>query len=65
MRVKYCERYDKYVSAYHCEFFNEGEKCEYYTKARWNRIKDLLADRKRPKKDIIGIVKPHRCSLMR
>ncbi len=27
MKVQYCSKYQKYVSAYHCEFFNEGATC--------------------------------------
>ena len=64
MKIQYCKKYEKYVSVHHCEFFNEGKDCEYYGSARWARIKDLLADRKRPKQDVDGIIKPFQCTLM-
>ena len=64
MKIQYCSRYGKYVSAYHCEFFNEGKDCMYYSDTRWNRIKDLMADRKRPKQDIGGVIKPLQCNLI-
>jgi hypothetical protein len=64
MRIQYCRKYEKYVSAQHCEFFNEGRDCRYYSSTRWNRIKDLLADGNRPKQDVHGIIKPFQCSLI-
>ncbi|GLI33064.1 hypothetical protein [Desulforhabdus amnigena] len=64
MIIQYCGKYEKYVSAYHCEFFNGGKGCRYYSNARWNRINDLLVDRNRPKQDVHGVIKPFRCSLI-
>ena len=65
MKVRYCSNYDKYVSAFHCEFFNEGNECEFHETKTWDRIKDLRADRKRPKLELGTVVKPYRCGLMR
>lgn len=64
MKIKYCKKYEKYVSQQHCEFFNEGNACEYYNPARWASIKDLLKDEDRPKWDADTIIKPFKCSLM-
>jgi hypothetical protein len=64
MKILYCERLDKYVSAYHCEFFNDGKDCVHYSNVRWNRIKDLLRDRKRPKWNIQTVGKPFKCRLL-
>ncbi len=64
MKVQYCGKYEKYVSAHHCEFFNEGKACKYYSNVRWERIKDLMADRRRPKRDVNGVIKPFQCSLL-
>jgi hypothetical protein len=64
MRIRFCKKYEKYVSAQHCEFFNEGRDCKYYGNTRWNRIKDLLADRTRPKQDVHDISKPFQCKLI-
>jgi hypothetical protein len=36
----------------------------YYSDTRWNRIKDLMVDRKRPKQDIGGVIKPFQCNLI-
>jgi hypothetical protein len=62
MKIQYCGKYEKYVSVYHCEFFNEGKDCKYYSSLRWNRIKDLLADCERPK-DVSSVIKPFQCNL--
>ena len=61
MKIRYCNRYDKYVSAYHCEFFNEGRTCEFYENRRWNRLMDLMADQDRPKWDVRAVIKPFMC----
>ncbi len=64
MKIKYCKKYEKYVSQQHCEFFNDGHTCEYYSPLRWSSIKDLLKDEDRPKWDANAIIKPFKCSLM-
>jgi len=64
MKIKYCKKYDKYVSQQHCEFFNDGKNCEYYSPAQWNSIKDLMSDQNRPKWDINAVIKPFKCSLL-
>lgn len=64
MKIKYCRKYEKYVSQQHCEFFNEGAKCEFHSPAVWNSIKDLLVDANRPKWEANEVIKPFRCSLM-
>ena len=63
MKVQYCSKYQKYVSAYHCEFFNEGATCEFYEDKKWNRLKDLKADRSRPKWDVCSVIKPYMCQI--
>ena len=63
MKVRYCGKYQKYVSVYHCEFFNEGKTCEFYENRRWNRLKDLIADRNRPKWDVRTVIKPYMCKV--
>jgi hypothetical protein len=64
MKVKYCKKYEKYVSERHCEFFNEGNACEFYSVRSWPSIKDLLRDDDRPKWDANAIIKPFKCNLM-
>lgn len=64
MKVKYCKKYEKYVSERHCEFFNEGNACEFYSPRSWPSIKDLLRDDDRPKWDANAIIKPFQCNLM-
>lgn len=64
MKIKYCKKYEKYVSQQHCEFFNEGHSCEFYSPSRWPSIKDLLKDEDRPKWDANAIIKPFHCKLM-
>jgi len=64
MKIKYCKKYEKYVSLQHCEFFNEGNSCEFYSQVRWPSIKDLLKDEDRPKWDANAIIKPFQCNLM-
>ncbi len=64
MKIKYCKKFEKYVSEQHCEFFNEGKSCEFYGAARWSSIKDLLIDVNRPKWDASVIGKPFQCNLM-
>ncbi|MGA2402738.1 MAG: hypothetical protein ABSG91_13705 [Syntrophobacteraceae bacterium] len=64
MKIKYCKKYEKYVSEQHCEFFNEGNSCEFYSPTRWSSIKDLLKDVDRPKWDANAIIKPFKCNLM-
>lgn len=64
MKIKYCRKSEKYVSRQHCEFFNEGVRCEFYSADRWNSMKDLLLDQDRPKWDVGAISKPFKCSLL-
>jgi len=64
MKITYCKKYENYVSEQHCEFFNEGSSCEFYSPARWSSIKSLLIDDDRPKWDVNVIIKPFKCSLM-
>ena len=64
MKIKYCKKYEKYVSEQHCEFFNDGNSCEFYSKTSWPSIKDLLRDDDRPKWDANAIIKPFKCNLM-
>jgi hypothetical protein len=64
MKIKYCKKYEKYVSQQHCEFFNDGKACEYYSVAWWASIKDLHRDEDRPKWETNAIIKPYNCNLM-
>ncbi len=64
MRIKYCRKYEKYVSQQHCEFFNEGKECAFYSNKQWNSIKELLQDVDRPKWDVSEVIKPHQCNLL-
>ncbi len=64
MKIKYCKKYEKYVSERHCEFFNEGSSCEFYSELSWPSIKVLLADEDRPKWEVNAIIKPFKCNLM-
>lgn len=64
MKIKYCKKYEKYVSQQHCEFFNDGPHCEFYSLARWNSIKDLLLDEGRPKWEVNAVIKPFKCNLL-
>lgn len=64
MKIKYCKKYGKYVSQQHCEFFNDGKSCEYYSPAQWNSIKELMRDHNRPKWEINTVIKPFKCSLL-
>lgn len=64
MKIMYCMKYEKYVSAKHCEFFNEGKNCPFYNSTQWNSIKDLLQDINRPKWEIGEVIKPFQCSLL-
>jgi hypothetical protein len=64
MKIRYCKKYEKYVSQQHCEFFNEGKGCEYYSAASWSSIKDLLRDENRPKWEVDAVIKPFMCNLL-
>jgi hypothetical protein len=64
VKVKYCKKYEKYVSEQHCEFFNDGRFCEFYSATSWPSIKELLRDTDRPKWEANAIIKPFKCSLM-
>lgn len=64
MKIKYCRKYGKYVSKQHCEFFNEGVGCEFYSPVRWDSLKDLLLDEERPKWELGAIGKPFKCNLV-
>lgn len=64
MKIKYCKKYEKYVSLQHCEFFNDGNNCEFHSQMCWPSIKDLLKDLDRPKWDANAIIKPFHCNLM-
>lgn len=64
MKIKYCRKYEKYVSEKHCEFFNEGRECDYYNLKTWNSIKDLLMDDDRPKWEVNAVIKPFKCDLL-
>jgi hypothetical protein len=64
MKIKYCRRYNKYVSQQHCEFFNEGRGCEFYSSPQWSSIKDLLQDENRPQSEVSAVIKPYKCNLM-
>jgi len=64
MRIKYCKKYEKYVSQHYCEFFNEGKNCKFYSDAQWNSIKELRQDVNRPKWEIDEVIKPYKCSLL-
>ncbi len=64
MKIKYCKKYEKYVSQQHCEFFNDGERCGFYSPKSWNSIKDLLMDEDRPKWEVNAIIKPFKCHLI-
>lgn len=64
MKIKYCKKYEKYVSQQHCEFFNDGVKCEFYSPAVWNSIKELTQDIDRPKWEINTVIKPFKCDLL-
>ena len=64
MKIKYCKKYEKYVSQQHCEFFNEGKTCEFYSTGWWPSIKHLTQDEDRPKWEANAIIKPFHCNLM-
>ena len=64
MKIKYCRKYEKYVSQQHCEFFNDGKDCEYYSPLSWLSIKDLERDANRPKWEINAVIKPFKCNLI-
>lgn len=64
MKIKYCKKYEKYVSQQHCEFFNEGASCEFYSPVTWNSIKELLQDVNRPKWEVSEVIKPFKCNLL-
>ncbi len=64
MKIRYCLKYEKYVSQQHCEFFNEGKDCEFYSSVSWNSIKDLLRDESRPKWEVNTVIKPFKCNLL-
>lgn len=64
MKIRYCRKYEKYVSQQHCEFFNEGKNCEFYSSASWNSIKELLTDEDRPKWEVNAVIKPFKCNLV-
>ncbi len=64
MKIMYCKKYEKYVSAKHCEFFNEGKNCPFYNPTQWNSIKELLQDIDRPKWEVGEVLKPFKCSLI-
>lgn len=64
MKIKYCRKYEKYVSQQHCEFFNEGQSCEFYIPVQWNSIKELMRDDNRPKWEINEVIKPFKCGLL-
>ena len=64
MKIKYCRKYEKYVSQQHCVFCNEGERCEFYSPLQWNSIKELREDHDRPKWEINEVIKPFQCNLL-
>jgi hypothetical protein len=64
MKIKYCKKYEKYVSQQHCEFFNDGAKCEYFSPSVWNSIKELMKDLERPKWEVNSVIKPFKCNLL-
>jgi len=64
MKIRYCKKYEKYVSQQHCEFFNEGNDCEFHGEVNWNSIKDLDRDENRPKWEVNVVIKPFKCNLM-
>ncbi len=64
MKIKYCTKYEKYVSQYHCELFNNGKNCPYYSEKTWESIKKLLEDTKRPRWKVDEIIKPFYCHLL-
>ncbi|MGQ9485524.1 MAG: hypothetical protein ACUVSA_11310 [Desulfosoma sp.] len=64
MKIKYCKKYEKYVSQQHCEFFNEGVACEFSSPVTWNSIKELLQDVNRPKWEVSEVIKPFKCHLL-
>jgi hypothetical protein len=64
MKIRYCKKYEKYVSQQHCEFFNEGKECEFYSPSEWNSIKELLQDVNRPKWEVSEVIKPFKCNLL-
>ncbi len=64
MKIKYCKKYEKYVSQQHCEFFNEGPDCEFYSPVCWTSIKHLLDDDSRPKWEVNAVIKPFHCNLL-
>lgn len=64
MKVMYCKKYLNYVSQFHCEAFNEGQDCPYYTDDKWRSIKDLLCDPERPIWEVGKIIRPFGCKIM-
>jgi hypothetical protein len=64
MKIKYCQKYEKYVSQQHCEFFNDGINCEFHNPSWWSSIKHLSEDENRPKWEVNAVIKPYHCSLL-
>ena len=64
MKILYCKKFEKYVSKYHCEAFNEGKNCPFYNGTTWNSIKDLLQDVSRPRWEVGEASKPLKCSIL-
>ncbi len=64
MKIKYCTKYEKYVSQYHCELFNNGKSCPYYSEKTWESIKKLMKDTRRPRWRVDEIIKPFHCHLL-
>jgi hypothetical protein len=64
MKIKYCKKYENYVSEQHCEFFNDGNSCEFYSPTRWSSIKSLLRDGDRPRWNVSVVIKPFKCCLI-
>ncbi len=63
MKIKYCPKYEKYVSQYSCEIFNAGSNCPYYS-TKTNSIKELLNDPERPEWAIGEVIKPLKFDLL-
>lgn len=64
MRIRFCWKFQRYVSLQYCDFFNEGQRCTYYNPNSWNTLKELLDDDKRPEPVVAGILKPLQCSVL-
>ena len=65
MKIRYCKKYEKYVSTSPCEHLNEGKKCPFFDPSNfWQSLAELEKDQNRPKWEIGKLLKPKQCALL-